>query len=74
MYIVTGLSSDNDVRTPLDRISSSRSTGSKTAPHHNTSSTMLGSRWGVLAVKGLTFSPPDILLLIVANQLTFCFM
>ena len=41
---------------------SSRSTGSRTAPQHNTSSTMLDSRYGVVGIKGPTFSPPNILL------------
>ena len=40
----------------------------------NTTSTMFDSRSGVLGVKGLTFSPPSILLFIVAQELQFCFM
>ena len=35
---------------------------------------MLDSRYGVLRVKGLPFSPPNILLLIVVKQLSFSFM
>ena len=50
---------------------SSRSTGSKTAPHQNTTCNMHDSRYGVLGVKGLTVSPPKILLLIVVKQLSF---
>lgn len=49
---------------------SSRSTGSKTTPqHHTIILLLLDSRDGVLCVKGLTFSPPHMLLLIVAKQL-----
>ena len=50
-------------------LESSRSSGSKTAPLHNTTSTMLDSRYGVLGVKGFTFSPLKISLLIVAKKL-----
>ena len=50
----------------------SRSTGSKTGPQHNTAATMI-DRYGALAVKGLTFSPPNILLLIVTKQLSYFF-
>ena len=39
------------------------------SPRHNTTSTMLNNRYGVLKVKSLTFSPPNILLLILAKQL-----
>ena len=39
-----------------------------TAPHHDTATTMPYRRYGVLGVKGLTFYPPNILLLIVAKQ------
>ena len=54
-------------------VQSSRSTGSKSAPQYNTASTMPDSRYGVLGVKGLTFSFPNLLLLIVAKQLHFLF-
>ena len=46
-----------------------RSTGGKTAPQHNTTTTMLKSRCGVLGVEGLTSSPQNISLRIVVKQL-----
>ena len=49
---------------------STRSTGSKTAPQHNTN-TLLENRYGVPRVKRLTFLIPNIFLFNVAKQLTF---
>ena len=47
----------------------------KPVPQHNTTTTtMLHSGFGVLGVKGLTFSPPNMLLLIVAKQQQFCYI
>ena len=52
---------------------STRCNGRKTAPQHNTTTTMLDSRYGVLGVKRLTFSLPNIWLVTVAKQLNIFF-
>ena len=60
---------DNPLHYSIYFLWSTRSTGSNTAPQQNTTSTILDSRYCVLGVKGLAFSP---LLVIVAKHLNFC--
>lgn len=49
------------------------STGNKIASKYNAATTMLNSWCGVLGVECLTFTLPDIQLVIVAKQLNVCF-